>query len=91
MTLPKPMQSPLRKPLQDIKNFSSVVNVFINLQENGNGGIAASVTRMEMAEDMVARRMSYGDKGSPRNQRSEVPPNQTVPGYCKGVIQWLPV
>ena len=62
VNIPERLKSPLRRLLRDIENFGSVTNVFVNLKENENGQIAADMTRVEKAENLLERHMSDENK-----------------------------
>jgi hypothetical protein len=57
-TLPKPLQRPLRKLLQEVKTFDSVTTLSVRLAENGNGEITADLKGVKKVENMLERKMS---------------------------------
>jgi hypothetical protein len=57
-TLPKPLQRPLRKLLQEVKTFDSVTTLSVRLTENGNGEITADLKGVKKVENMLERKMS---------------------------------
>ncbi|KAK0515444.1 hypothetical protein JMJ35_001478 [Cladonia borealis] len=56
--IPERLQTPLQRLVREIENFGSVTNVFVNLRENENGQIAADMTRVRKAENILERHMS---------------------------------
>lgn len=78
--IPKRLKSPLRSLLGDIEDFGSVTNVFVHFKENDNGQIAADMTRVQKAENMLERQMSDENKilqdiehlGCPQFKESQV-------------------
>ena len=78
--IPGRLKGRLQRLLQDIENFGSVTNVFVNLKENENGQIAADMMRVEQAENMLERHMSDENKilqdikhlGCPQFEESQV-------------------
>ena len=60
--IPEQLQTPLQSLVREIESFDSVTNVFVNLIENENGQIAADMTRVQKAENILERRMSNENK-----------------------------
>jgi hypothetical protein len=87
--LPKLMQTPLRKLLQNIETFSFVTNLSINLREGGNGKVTADMSTMKISEDMLERNMFDEDKllqdikdlGCPQFKESQVILKAWITGY----------
>lgn len=61
-TIPERLETPLKRLLREIENFSCVTNVFVNLRENENDQIAADMTRVRKAENILERHMSNENK-----------------------------
>ena len=61
-TIPERLKTPLERLVREMENFGSVTNVFVNLGENENGQIAADMTRVQKAENILERHMSNENK-----------------------------
>ena len=59
--IPERLETPLQKLIREIENFGSVTNVFVNLREE-NDRIAADMTRVQRAENVLERHMSNENK-----------------------------
>ena len=60
--IPERLETPLQRLVREIVNFGSVTNVFVNLRENENDQIAADMTRVQKAENILERHMSNKNK-----------------------------
>ena len=60
--IPERLETPLQRLVREIENFGSVTNVFVNLRENENGQIAADMTRVQKAENILERHISNENK-----------------------------
>ena len=60
--IPERLELALQRIVREIRNFGSVTNVSVDLKENETGQIAADMTRLEKAENLLERHMSDENK-----------------------------